>query len=280
MSHPVYGRYQVAETPSALLDLHLHDGSQLKTVDHETPLGVLDQSDLIAQGIHTTKFIPGCKVDAQALGSCTANTAVEALAQLLPMTEFLAVCKSLIHNTYAAAPAGYEDVVGAERAAIAFYHVCTDQTGDPSTEWPPTDCGSSGPFIVKEAQRLGLVSGAKIATAGESLASLLQSGPVMMGSPWFYAWEEPDPQGFIDGQGSISDVEAAINSGVAGGHETLLAAIEKIAFLPSGHVDVANTIIRGRNHWTKPWGDQGCYRLHLSTLVAIGSACDFRQLQA
>ncbi len=26
MSHPVYGRYQVAEPPSALLDLHIHNG--------------------------------------------------------------------------------------------------------------------------------------------------------------------------------------------------------------------------------------------------------------
>ncbi len=281
MSYPVYGRYQVAEAPSALLSFHFHDGSTpLREVDNETPLGVLDQSDLLAQGIHTSRFIPGCKVDAPALGSCTANTAMEALAKLLPEAEFLALCKRLIDHAASNAPTSYADVVGAERAAIAFYSRCTDQTGDPSTEWPPTDCGSSGPYIVELARALGVVAGEKIATAGESLLSLMQTGIVMMGSPWFYKWEEPDAQGFIDGNGSIPAIEESIRSGVAGGHETSLTAIEKLALLPTGHVDLVNTVLRGRNHWTKPWGDQGCYRIHASTLVAISGACDFRQLTA
>jgi hypothetical protein len=274
-----YGRYQVAETPAALLDLHLHTGTPLKTVDHETPLGVLDQSDLLTQGIHCSRFIPGCKQDPEALGSCTANTAIETLAKILPEAEFLAACKRLINSTYAEHPASYSDVVGAQRAAIAFYHLCSDQTGDPSQEWPPTDCGSSGPYIVELLKRLGLVSGQKIATAGESLISLMQSDLVMMGSPWFYAWEEPDAQGFIDGNGSVSAIEDSINSGVAGGHETSLVAIEKLTLLPTGHVDPLNTVLRGRNHWGR-WGESGCYRVHLSTLQAIGSACDFRQVQA
>jgi hypothetical protein len=279
MSYPVYGRYQVAEAPSALLDLHLHDGtSALREVDNETPLGVLDQSDLIAQGIHTSRFIPGCRTDAEALGSCTANTAMEALAKLCPEDLFLAVCKSLIDSRYAEHPTSYANVSAVERAAIAFYHRCTDQTGDPSQEWPPTDCGSSGPYIVELANALGVVSGEKIATAGESLLSLMQTDLVMMGSPWFYKWEEPDAQGFIDGDGSVSAIEESIQSGVAGGHETSLVAIEKIVFLPTGHVDLVNTVIRGRNHWTKAWGDNGCYRIHASTLVAIGGSCDFRQL--
>jgi hypothetical protein len=273
----LFGRYQIAETPSALLNLHFHDGTTpLKEVDNETPLGVLDQSDLVTQGIHTTRFIPGCKIDATELGSCTANTAVETLAGKLPEAEFLSVCKGLINSTYAEHPTSYTDVVGAERAAIAFYNRCTDQTGDPSTEWPPTDCGSSGPYIISELQRLGVITGAKIATAGESLLSLMQSGIVMMGSPWFYKWMEPDAQGFIDGNGSIAAIEESIRSGVAGGHETSLVAIEKLTLLPTGHVDPINTVIRIRNHWRKSWADNGCCRVHLSTLVAISTACDFR----
>ena len=280
MSHPCYGRYQVAEPPSTLLDLHLHDGTALKVADHETPLEVLDQSDLLAQGIHCSRFIPGCREDPDALGSCTANATMAGLAAGLPKVEFLAVCKQLIHSSYAASPTGYADVVGVERAAIAFYHVCTDQTGNPAEEWPPTDCGSSGPYIVNELKRLGVIRGQKIASAGESLLSLMQMGGCLMGSPWFYKWEEPDQHGFIDGDGSASAIEASIESGVAGGHETRLAAIEKITLLPTGHVDPAKTVIRGRNSWTKGWGDNGCYRLHLSTLIAIGGQCDFRQLQA
>jgi hypothetical protein len=279
VSYPVYGRFQAAESPSALLDLHLTPpGATLKEVDHETPLGVLDQSDLIKQGIHCSRFIPGCRTDPPALGSCTANATLEALARLLPLSAFLSVCKRLINSTYANPPKGYTDVVGAERAAIAFYHVCTAQTNDPSQEWPPTDCGSSGPYIVSELQRLGVISGQRIAHSGEDLISLLQADCVLMGSPWFFAWEEPDAQGFIDGDGSSSALEACIRSGVAGGHETTLVAIEKLTLLPTGHVDPRRTVLRIRNHWTKPWGDEGCCRVRLSTLNAIGGSTDYRQL--
>jgi hypothetical protein len=280
MSHPCYGRVQVSDPPSELVNLHLHDGSALKEVDHETALGVLDQSDLIAQGIHTTHFIPGCKEDAEALGSCTANATMAELAAVLPEAAFLALCKRLINHPASNPPTSYTDVVGAERAAIGFYHVCTDQTGNPAEEWPPEDCGSSGPYIVSELKRLGEIKGQKIAHGAENIVSLMQSGGILMGSPWFYAWEEPDAEGFIDGNGSPSALEEAIDSGVAGGHETRLGAVEKLTLLPTGHVDARHTVIRGRNSWTKSWGADGCYRLHLSTLVAIGGQCDFRQLIA
>lgn len=279
MSEPCYGRYQVPEAPSALLDVHQAPvGATLKVVDHETPLGVLDQSDLLAQGIHASRFIPGCKQDPDALGSCTANATMAELAAVLTEAQFLAFCKQIIHSTYAEHPASFIDVVGAERAAIAFYHVCTDQTGNPGEEWPPTDCGSSGPYIVSEAKRLGVIHGAKIATAGESLVSLMQGGGIMMGSPWLYAWEEPDAHGFVDGNGSSATLEAQIAQGVAGGHETRLAAIEKLVLLPTGHIDARKTIIRDRNSWSESWGDHGCCRFHLSTLIAIGGQSDFRQL--
>src|ERR1035438_9144258 len=183
MSYPVYGRFQTAEPLSALADIHQHDGTTtLKVADHETPLGVLDQSDLIEQGIHTSRFIPGCRKDAEALGSCTANTFIEAAAKILPLAEFVAFCKRIINHPASEGPKHYGDTAGAERAGISFYHVCSDQTGIPSEEWPPTDCGSSGPYIYSEALRLGVISGQKIASAGESLASLMQSNLVLMGA--------------------------------------------------------------------------------------------------
>lgn len=281
MSGPCYGRFQTEEAPSALLSMHVHDGTTaLTTVDHETPVAVLDQSDLIEQGIHTSRFIPGSKTDATELGSCTFNTGIEAAAKLLPETGFLGLCQKLINSTYAEHPKTYVDTAGLERAAIAGYHQCTDQTGRPAEEWPPTDCGSTGAYVVELLKRLGVVKGATLATAGESLVSLMQTGLVMMGSPWFYKWEEPDTHGFIDGDGSTRAIRESIASGVAGGHETSLVAVEKIAFLASGHVNPAKTVIRGRNHWRADWGDHGCYRVHLSTLMAIGGQCDFRMLLA
>ncbi len=213
MSHPCYGRFQTAEPFSALASLHQHDGTiTLKEVDDEPKVGVLDQSDLIAQGISTSAFIQGCKVDADALGSCTSNAFDSEASCILPEAHFL---KSSAASSYA-------DVVQAERWAIEFYHWCTDQTGTPSEEWPPTDCGSSGPYVYSEAKRRALCASQKIASGADNIVSLMQSGGLLMGSPWFFAWEEPDAQGFVDGDGSASALEAAIASGVAGGHETPL----------------------------------------------------------
>jgi hypothetical protein len=279
VSGPAYGRYQVAEPPSALAQLHVHDGaSTLKEVDHETPIAVLDQSDLIAQGIHCSRFIPGCKTDPEALGSCTANADMAHAAAILPEDHFLALCKEMINSSYAEHPDSYGEPVKIERGAIGFYFNCTHQTGDPSQEWPPTDCGSSGPYVYSEMQRLGFVKGQLVTSAGEALVSLLQKGGVLVGSPFFYSWEAPDAQGFVDGDGTAADLEAAIASGVAGGHEKYIAAIEKLTLLPTGHVDPVNTILRERNSWSRTWGDEGCCRIHLSTWVMLNSQCDFRQL--
>lgn len=273
-----YGRVAVAEPPANLRSLHLHDESVvLREVDHETPIAVLDQSDLPQQGIHTSRFIPGCKVDAEALGSCTANTWVEMIATLLSAEALFAACKLVIRSTYAQAPTSYTSTHGLERAAIAFYHVCTAQTGNPSEQWPPEDCGSSGVYVAKESERLHITTGQKIASAA-NLISLLQTGGVMTGSPFFYSWEEPDKDGFIDGKGRPSDLEAAIASGLAGGHEFYTSAVEKLALLPTGKVDPLNTILRHRNHWTHAWGDNGCFRSHLSTWLHLGGQCDHRQL--
>lgn len=279
MSYPVYGRVQVAEPPGNLAFLHLRDPAvTLKEVDHETPIAVLDQSDLIAQGIHCSRFIPGCKQDPDALGSCTANAAMAATAKALPEAEWLRLCETVIHSSYAEHPTGYGQPVKIERAAIGFYHRCTDQIGNPGEEWPPTDCGSSGPYIVSELKRLGAITGQKIASGADNIASLLQTGGIMQGTPFFFAWEEPAPDGFIDGKGRAADLEAAIASGLAGGHETYIAAIEKLTVLPTGRVDPFNTTLRVRNSWTKGWGDNGCFRVHLSTLSMLAGQCDFRQI--
>ena len=277
MSYPVYGRYAAPEPPSMLTCLHTYDGVAPTTSDHEPKVGVLDQSDLIAQGIRCSTFIPGAK-DVDALGSCTANATTAHLSSILDQPTF----DKFVYGstTYSTTPGVYADVVGAEKGAIRFYYEETHQTGDPSQEWPPTDCGSSGPFIFSEAQRLGYIRSQRICDlSAESFCSLLQIDSVLMGSPWFYSWEQPDAQGFVDGGGTAQDLQDAINSGVAGGHETCPCAIEKIAFQSgSRQIDPFNTIIRDRNSWGKAWGDNGECRFHLSTLLMLGGNIDVRQL--
>jgi len=243
-------------------------------VDWEPNIGVLDQEDLFAQGIDTSALVPGApKVDA--LGSCTANATTEALSvsNILDLTDFCALTGA----------ASYSDVVNAEKFAICFYHNCTDQTGSTSTEWPPTDCGSDGADCVTEMEQMSvnshpLISGDLVATGAQNIVSLMQSGGLMCGQEWFNAFMEPDSNGFIDGDGSPEAIENCINSGVAGGHETYWSAIVQLRFLPSGLIDVNNTIIRGRNHWTKSWGDNGSYYFRLGTFMAIAQYCDWRQL--
>jgi hypothetical protein len=272
-----FGRYHAPEPPHHITLIHRHSGSSLKVVDHEPKLAVLDQEDLINQDIDTSVLVSGAqKVDA--LGSCTANAFTVAASNL-----GLATYLELVKAVGLATPdptVGFSDTKTGEETAIRFYHLCTDQTGDPSQEWPATDCGSTGVFVVKEAQRLGVVKSQKIAVTPQDLASLLQTGGVIQGTPFFNAWMTPDRDAFVDGLGSQADLEAAIHSGIAGGHETHISAIERIQLSATGQVIPDRTVLRVRNSWSDTWGDDGSFRIHLSTLAMLGSYCDFRQLAA
>lgn len=280
-----FGRFQVPEPPSALLRFHHHDGvSQLREVDHEPKIAVLDQEDLLAQGIYVDQFIPGAqRVDA--LGSCAPNTTIEMLSNVLPAVEFAAAVGRL-GQRFPSPQDAYTDTVAAERAAIGFYHGVTDLTGNPASEWPPTDCGSSGPYLYQYALKLGLISTEKIAVAGnaESIVSLMQSNSVMIGMPWLPGWMEPvGPDNFLDGDGSIETLREQIEQADEGppeGHEISGSAIEKLTFDRLGRVDPFNTVIRIRNHWDSSWADHGSARFHLSTLVLLANAVDIRQFVA
>jgi hypothetical protein len=264
------GRYHVAEPPSSLLRMHLYDGSPLREVDHEPQVYVLDQEDLIEQGIDTSKIVPGAK-KVDALGSCVFNATTAHLSTVLKKHAFEKLTGS---------PTPYADRKAAEIYAIRLYHQTTDLTGDPSSEWPPTDCGSCGLYVCKQLEVQGVIGSHLTAAGADNVVSLMQANSVICGQPWFNSWFEPDKNGFIDGDGSAHALQKAINSGVAGGHETCWSAVEKLVTDHAGRVDAAKTVIRFRNSWSKTWGDHGSGRVHLSTYVQLAQQCDWRQMVA
>lgn len=258
-----FGRYAVAEPPRFDL-MHFHAGAPLREVDHEPPVPVLDQEDLLSQGINTAALIPGAQ-QVDALGSCTANATTVSVAE-----RWMAVLGKL-------PPGITADPVADEEWAIRFYHATTGQTGDPSQEWPPADCGSTGLYCCHQLIKQGLASSYLTASGPQNLVSLLQAGTVIQGTPWFNSWMEPDSSGFVDGDGSAGALQQAISSGVAGGHETCISAIEKLSLTATGQVNPQNTILRVRNSWSTAFADHGSFRLHLSTLAMLGSNVDFKQ---
>lgn len=273
-----YGRVQVPESNNVLAQwTHLHTDEALKEVDWEPPLAVLDQQDLQAQAIECSTFIPDAMAGIDALGSCTMNATTAKLSSFLGASDFLTLPSRLPGLTIPSV-LQMDDAVGAEKLAIGLYHLVTFSTGIPSQEWPRVDCGSSGPYIVELLQHMSLAKGALVASGSQNLVSMLQKGAVLQGTPWLNPWENPDAQGFIDGDGSAVTVREQINQGVAGGHETLITAIEKLALTETGRVVPHQTVLRVRNSWSKSWGDNGSCRLHASTLDTLGSYCDFRLL--
>ena len=268
-----YGQFPVAEPLHHLTLIHRHRGETLKEVDHEPPLAVLEQENFSAQGIDTSSL--GCgapRVDA--LGNCVYNAGTAAVS-CLGATRYT----HYLHALTVPIPADlFADGKAGEEAAIVAYHLGTDLTGSTSTEWPPTDCGSSGVYLVNFLQRLGIVASQKIAHGAQDLVSLLQHGGVLQGGPFLNAWEEPGPGAMVDGDGSMATLEDQIRSGVAGGHETYISAIEKLSLSATGVVEPQGTVLRVRNSWGRGWGDHGSFRIHLSTLVALGSYFDWRQL--
>ncbi|MFE5037156.1 hypothetical protein [Streptomyces sp. NPDC056683] len=252
------GRYHRLDARS-LNYRHRHDGAQLLPVRHEIPIPILDQEDLVRQGIDTSALVKGAvKVDA--LGSCTANAGTAALAFLLGA------------GRLAEAGLSATDAKVCEEYAIRLYHDETAVDGISGT-WPPDDEGSSGLGIARALKKRGLIGGYVHATTADDLASLLQNGPVLLGVPWFQAWFTPDADGFIDSGDWAS-------SQFAGGHEVLAIGLDAVAQNPDGSVVPEQTVIRLRNSWSRGWGLAGEFRLRLSTYVALRRYIDAIQLKA
>lgn len=281
MTATKFGRVQ-SVPPMRLDRLHVHDGSQLREVEHHIPIPVLNQEDLFAQGIDTSALVPGAQ-QVDALGSCTCNAGTAHLAERLATAghELGSMSLSWKHGsgTPEIALSG-TDAKADEEFAILLYHAVTDQTGDPASEWPPTDCGSSGYYVCTQLERMKAASTYKSASGVLGALSLLQAGTVMQGAPWFNAWFTPDPRGFIDGDGSYDAFQAAVASGVAGGHETLQRGIPQLAQLANGTVDLQHTVIKVRNSWSASFNGAlaGDYLIHASTLDYLSQYADFKQI--
>jgi len=274
-----FGRYKIAEELVAERAL-FHSNEELKEVSWDIPIPVLDQEDLFAQGINTETMIPGSPA-VDALGSCTANASTEHIAQLS-----VAAGKNLEDleigfggKTWRMAPASATgSAVINEQWAIVFYHLDTDQTKVSSQEWPPTDCGSTGQYCCEFAIGAGLAKDYIVPHNIQGALLALQAGTVIQGAPWFNAWMQPDSNGFVDGDGSVEALEAAIQSGIAGGHETCQRAIKQLAQIKGGAIDLQNTVIEIRNSWSQQFGLDGDYLIHASTLDLLGSHVDYKQL--
>jgi hypothetical protein len=272
-----FGRVQ-SPPPMQLHRLHIPTpASRLKQVMHTPALPVLDQEDLDTQGISTSALVPGAQ-EVTALGSCVYNSMTQHLAERWVAAGRDLAAISLKDTGCAKVSLSATDAKQDEEFAIVAYHAGTDQTGNPATEWPPTDCGSSGFDACQFLEQQGLATTYKTGAGVRGALSQLQSGTVMQGFPWFKSWMSTDKDGFVDGDGSVDAFMAALESGVAGGHETLQVGIPQLALPKSGHLELQNTIIECLNSWSTAFGISGRYRLHASTLDLLGSYADFKQI--
>jgi hypothetical protein len=260
--HPRLGRHQVLDSRS--LDHAIDYGidataTKLCTVDHEPPCPVLDQENLHAQGISVRAIFPDTQGldDADALGSCVGNATVAHLTERVGMPR--------IKLTPDSPAAG-------EVLAIERYHRATEYDSDLADEYPNIDCGSSGLGSARACKTDGLISSYRHATTARGLLTLAQDGTVLIGMPWYQAMFDPDPHGFVD-------TGRWVYSGVAGGHEVCLTAVEKLVLVGT-EPDPANTVLRFRNSWGAGWGDHGSFRMRLSTYILLRRQIDVIQFAA
>lgn len=253
---PGLGRHMVLD-PRSMAYRRPYTGQLINPVEWAPKVPVLNQQDLIAQGIRTSELFPGVD-DVDALGSCTANATTAALSVLLDA------------DACAAAGLNLADPIAAERFAIQLYADATQRDEWLDSTWPSDDCGSSGLGVAKALRVRGLIDQYGHATTAEELCTLLQTGPVLMGLPWLAAFGGAGPDGFIDADPNWA------TSPVEGGHEVCVTALETVG-IDDGTLLPDQTVIRFRNSWTSSWADNGEGRLRLSTYQALQDQIDVIQ---
>ena len=173
---------------------------------------------------HTAPFDQGN------LGSCTGNAAAGALD-----TD----------------PFWYTGVNYLEPDAVRFYSLATHYNGDPSSIYPPTDSGSSGPAVAQALESLQLISSyGHTVTLNDSLNSL-QVVPGIFGINWMTSFDNP-----------LSTGECPLTAGaqVRGGHE-----------IQSFKLDMENERLWFYQSWGATWGGlgNGTFWLSFATLTTL-----------
>lgn len=255
--HPKLGRHQVLD-PLSLAYHRPYAGEAILPADWEPKVPVLDQSDLIEQGIRTSELYPGLG-DLPALGSCGGNTGAEIASVLLDEDEAAAHGLDL------------DDAVAAEKFAIGIYSDATSRDQWHDLQFPSSDCGTSGLAISKVLRTRGICDQYGIAKTAQELARDLGQGPIAYGTPWYQAWFEPTASALLD------DITGWEKSPVAGGHLITATALETVVYGKDGALDLGRTIVRLRNHWTSSWGDNGSFRITLALYQRLRSQTDLHQ---
>lgn len=255
---PELGRHLVRD-PRSLAYRRRYTGDPLHPTEWAPKVPVLDQQDLLAQGIHTSSMFDGVD-DLDALGSCTANAATALL--------------SVLHDADTLAKAGLDvaDPAAAEKWAIGLYADATTKDQWHDYTWPSQDCGSSGLGVAKALRARGLIDQYGHATTAEELCHLLQTGPVLMGMPWRDAFFSP-----VGELALFDEIPNWQSSTVAGGHEVCITALESVAIDDHGGLIYDHTIIRVRNSWSASWGDAGSFRMSLALYQALRQEIDLVQ---
>ncbi|MGW1409471.1 hypothetical protein [Streptomyces sp. NPDC002403] len=253
---PGLGRHMVLD-PRSLAYRRPYDGQLLRATAWEPRIPVLDQQHLVAQGIYTSQDY-GLDEDVDALSSCTGNAATALLSILLTKKQAIGA----VLNT--------DDATAAEHFAIGLYADATERDQWQDAQWPSQDVGSSGLGVTKVLRDRGLIDQYGHATTAEELCTLLQSGPVLLGMPWFSSFSEPNASGFVD-----ADPNWAA-SPLEGGHEVCVTALETVA-AQDGTLLPDQTVLRFVNSWGAAWADHGSGRLSLSTYLAMRDQVDVIQ---
>jgi hypothetical protein len=177
---------------------------------------VLPRSAVVSQ--HWTRRCP--VLDQGSLGSCCGNAAAGWV------------------GTDNVTRQGRADVT--EDLAVRLYEAATRI--DPfDGEYPPEDTGSDGVSVTKALQAAGYVTSYTHGFSLRALDTALQTGPALIGVPWYNSQFDPASDGRIP---------VNTQSGLAGGHELIVDQVEATS---------AGVVTRYwvTNSWGQDWGVSG-----------------------
>ena len=113
--------------------------------------------------------------------------------------------------------------------------------------YPPDDRGSSGLAVAKAGWRRGYLARYAHAFGFESFCRVLQTQPVIVGTPWFKGMNKPGANGFVSLTGANE-----------GGHEYLALGI-----------DYSEKSITFLNSWGADWGVNGRFKVRFEDFAKL-----------